>query len=350
MNFKYKFNEFGDNWFYNDFMFAVKKGKPFPPQTVSWDCSRRCNLNCIHCGATKEKYPKELSTQQIKKVIDQLSEEKVKFFGITGGEPLLRKDLIEILEYAFRKGIKTGISTNGYFIDKNISKKISNAGTYSIQISLDGNQKIHNYIRGNNQSFQKVIDAIKNLKKEKIKIISVATVVTPINLDYLEEIKEILLNLKVKYWRIIPIMPIGKGENEKLKLNKTQLKQVLDFVKSNKNKLKIQIGENLPFLKNYEEKIRNSPLKCPVGFNTCCIGVDGHVRGCPEMPDTEKFREGNILESSFSEIWKKGFKKYRERIILKEDKRCSACKDKDKCFGGCWVMREGKNNCVHDLL
>ena len=92
------------------------------------------------------------------------------------------------------------------------------------------------------------------------------------------------------------------------------------------------------------------PYVCPVGFTTCCIGVSGHVRGCPEQPDTEKFREGSILEKPFKEIWNTGFKRYRNRQVLKTDPKCVSCKHKFDCYGGCWVMRESKNQCIYELL
>ena len=72
---------------------------------------------------------------------------RLRFFGATGGEPLLRKDLIEVLEYATKKGIRTGFATNGFFLDEKVARKIKDAGISSIQVSLDGTEEIHNKIR-----------------------------------------------------------------------------------------------------------------------------------------------------------------------------------------------------------
>lgn len=348
-NFRYNFNKLRNSFFYQDFNYFLKKGKPFPPVMVAWDCSRKCNLHCVHCGAVKEQYKEELKTYAVKKLIDNLSLIGVKFFGATGGEPLLRKDLLEVLEYAYKKGMRTGFATNGFFIDEKMAKKIKEAGIYSIQISLDGSQEVHNKIRGNNQSFQRTINAIKNLQKEKIKLISVGTTITPINFNELEKLRDLLINLRIKRWRICVIMPIGRADKN-LSLNSNQLRKLLEFIKLNKKRIDIQVGENLPFLAEYEKMIRNHPTTCPVGFTACCIGVSGNVRGCPEMPDTENFIEGNILKEKFSEIWKNGFKKYRSRQILSTDKKCVQCKNRDDCFGGCWVMRKGNMHCIYDLL
>ncbi|MAG07336.1 hypothetical protein CMI46_00795 [Candidatus Pacearchaeota archaeon] len=349
-NIWYKITKLRDNIYFSDFNYYLTKGKVFPPSYVLWDCSRRCNLNCAHCGAIKEKYEKELTTEQIKNLVDQLAKIKTRFFAATGGEPLLRKDILDVMKYATDKGIKTGLATNGFFIDEKKAKEIKDAGILSIQVSLDGTEETHNKIRGNNLSFQRATNAIKLLHKQNIKIVSVATTVTPMNFNDLKNLKEILLKSNVSTWRICVIMPIGRAERKELLLNPKQLKELFEFVSSNKDKIKIQIGENLPFLAEYETKIRKSPLVCPVGFMACCIGVDGNVRGCPEMPDIEKFREGSILEKPFIDIWRNEFKRYRNREAIKTDKKCATCQNKEECYGGCWVMREGDIQCIHDLL
>jgi len=321
-----------------------------PPSYVLWDWKRICNLNCKHCGAVKERYKNELSTKDIKGLIDQLAKINTRFFAATGGEPFMRKDILEVMTYASKKGLKTGLATNGYFIDEKKAEEIKKSGISSIQVSLDGLEKTHNKIRGNNLSFQRAINTIIYLIKQKIRLVSVSTTVTPINFKEMPELKKLLLKIGVKTWRICIIMPIGRAEKKELLLNPDQINKLLKFISLNKEKIKILVGENLPFLAEYEEKIRNSPLTCPVGFTACCIGVDGNVRGCPEMPDVKKFREGSILETPFLEIWKKGFKRYRIREAITKDKKCISCKDKEKCYGGCWVMREGNIQCIHDLL
>jgi len=350
MNLRYELSKLKGVFFFSDFVHDLSKGKIIPPYYVLWDCTRRCNLNCAHCGATKEKYARELSTVDIMGLVDQLAAFKVNFFAATGGEPLMRKDLLEIMAYASGKGIGTGFATNGFFIDKATAKRIKEAGIYSVQVSLDGTEEIHNGIRGNNESFRRATDAIRFLKDEKVELVTAATTVTPMNLSVIGGLKDVLVGLGVKEWRICLVMPIGRAEKKKLMLSPMELRQLFDFIYSNRKAITIRIGENLPYLAEYEKKVRDSPNTCPVGFTACCIGVDGNVRGCPEMPDKEKNREGNILEKPFHEIWTKGFKRYRERESIKTDLKCAKCKNKEDCYGGCWVMREGGTQCIFDLL
>jgi len=330
--------------FQKSFLLSYEIGEVPPPKFVIWDCTRRCNLNCEHCGAKKEKYSIELTTQQVKDLVKKLSEYKVKYFVVTGGEPLLRQDLFEIFSFTKENGLKTGLATNGFFVNESNSKAIAN-NFDSVQISLDGSQEIHNKIRGNKEAFQKVISAINLLQKNNCKQITISSVITPSNIKDLENLGEIVKNLGVDIWKIVSVMPIGKIEqNDNLYLNQQEFLKLLNFVKENKKKLKIEFGENLGYLGKYDKEVRNELFFCPVGFLACCIGVNGDVRGCPEQPDTPDFREGNILEKDFSEIWEKGFKKYRDREFL-QDETCRKCKFKNDCNGGCWVMRLKDINC-----
>jgi len=120
--------------------------------------------------------------------------------------------------------------------------------------------------------------------------------------------------------------------------------KLLEFVKNNKKGLKIELGENLGFLGEYDKKVRREVFFCPVGFLTCCVGVNGEIRGCPEQPDNSYFREGNILKKDFRKIWQEGFKKYRDKKFL-QDRSCKKCKFQNNCGGGCWVMRLDNINC-----
>ena len=98
----YSLHKLKDDFFYSDFVHNLKMGRATPPLYVLWDSTRRCNLHCAHCGASKETYGRELSTREIKALVDQLAQMKAGFFAATGGEPLLRKDLLEVMEKLMR--------------------------------------------------------------------------------------------------------------------------------------------------------------------------------------------------------------------------------------------------------
>jgi radical SAM protein with 4Fe4S-binding SPASM domain len=307
---------------------------------------------CEHCGATKESYNQELTFDEIKKVISDIALMKTQMFAVTGGEPFMRKDLLDILGFAHSQGLKTGIATNGFLIDEQMVQKIKEVGVGSIQISLDGLETTHNMIRGNSLSFQRAINALQYLQELDLPLLSVATTLTKRNYAELEKIWELLVDIQVKTWRISIVMPIGRVETkERFLLDASQLHHMLTFIAENTGKpINIQVGENLPYLAQYEEQIRGEPFLCPVGITSLCIGVDGNIRGCPEQPDIPFFIEGNIRKNSIADIWQNGFKKYRNDELLSTDETCRECTNKWNCFGGCHVMRLGNIHCIYNLI
>ncbi len=352
MNLRYELARLGTDYYLSGVSVAYQQGKAVPPpRYVLWDCTRRCNLHCLHCGATGESYAEELTTAQICSVVEQLAALRVEMFAVTGGEPLLRPDLLEVLSYAGQRGMKTGIATNGFLLNAKMAQRMATARVHSVQVSLDGLEDLHTAIRGHSGSFVRAVNAVQSLQQAGVPLLSVATTVTPYNLEALGALYSRLEMLRVKMWRLSVIMPIGRALENPGELTPAQLIALLEFIKTHDSpRLRVYLAENLPYLGPWEKRLRHAPLICPVGFTACCIGVDGHVRGCPELDDTEENREGSILEQPFAQIWQQGFGRYRERRILMEDRACTTCKDRRLCWGGCWVMRSGGRQCIYPAL
>jgi radical SAM protein with 4Fe4S-binding SPASM domain len=350
MALNYSFARIKQDIFLRAFSVLSEHGRTIAPHSVVWDATRKCNLDCIHCAA-RDEYARELSFEEVKTLIDTLSGMNVSSFQVTGGEPLMRKDMPEILSYASEKGLKTSLATNGYLVDEKKAEEIVAAGVFLVQVSVDGTMQAHNYIRNDQKSFERAISAVGYLKESSCPKVSVASTVMPCNLDTLADLREILIEKNVDFWNIGTVMPAGKARNKpELYLNQERFRLLMDFIVGSKKVMEIDLGENFPFLGAYEGKIRKRPLICPAGIISCCVGVDGHVRGCPDQEDSEKNREGSILEEGFANIWAKGFTRYRSREILKTDDRCSSCASKDACLGGCHVMRVGGMQCIKDYV
>lgn len=352
MNLQYKLERYAAAYYRKKIFNYVKQMKTIPPPSyVLWDCTRRCNLRCEHCGATKKIYDRELSSEEIKTVISDLKEMGTQMFSVTGGEPFMRNDLIDILAFAHLQDMKTGIATNGFFIDKAMIQNIDEAGVDSIQISLDGLEKMHNAIRGNSQSYQRAIQALQLLQDIDLSVLSIATTLTKRNFSELEKLWRLIIDFQIKIWRISIVMPIGRAESkERFLLDASELQHLFMFIEEHDKPVDIRIAENLPYLAQYEESIRSEPFFCPVGITACCIGVDGNIRGCPEQPDKPEFIEGNVLQTPIADIWQQGFKKYRLNEVLVKDETCIQCPKKYNCYGGCHVMRIANIHCIHDLL
>ena len=139
---------------------------------VVWNMTRRCNLKCIHCYSNSADidYPDELTTQEAKKMIDDLAAFGSPVLLFSGGEPLMRKDLLELAKYATDKGMRAVISTNGTLITKDIAAELKKIGLSYVGVSLDGLQPTHDRFRGRKGAFEKAIEGIRNCREAGIKV------------------------------------------------------------------------------------------------------------------------------------------------------------------------------------
>ena len=138
------------------------RGTPRP--VVVWNCTRQCNLSCIHCyaNASNQKSAEEMDTASGKAFIHDLAEFGVPVMLFSGGEPLLRDDLFGLASLAREQGIRVALSTNGTLITEEIADKIRNVGFAEVGISLDGIESTNDRFRGNRGAYQAAIKGIRN--------------------------------------------------------------------------------------------------------------------------------------------------------------------------------------------
>src|SRR3990170_7398584 len=155
------------------------------PLVVSWNVTLKCNLKCPHCyiNAAERKLPNELSTDAAKMLIHQIAEVSRPLLILSGGEPLLRKDIFELIRYGTEKGLKMGLGSNGSLIDAPTAKRLKEAGVKTVSISLDSSiPERHDTFRGVSGSWEKAISAIKALRDNDL-LVQVNTTVTQDNFD-----------------------------------------------------------------------------------------------------------------------------------------------------------------------
>jgi len=139
---------------------------------VVWNCTQRCNLKCVHCYAQSEDrdYSNEMTTEEAKVMIDDLAEFGAPVLLFSGGEPTLRRDLLELMKYARSKDMRAVISTNGTQITKEKAAQYAEVGLSYVGVSLDGGRETHDKFRGIAGSFDKAIQGIRNSKEAGIKV------------------------------------------------------------------------------------------------------------------------------------------------------------------------------------
>jgi radical SAM enzyme (rSAM/lipoprotein system) len=312
-----------------------------------WECTSRCNIACLHCGSDCKiiedapDMPAEDFLGVAKQIAKKFNPSKV-MIVISGGEPLVRKDLTQVGQRLKEMGFPWGMVSNGYAMTPQLFSKLRNAGLRSATISLDGLKENHDWLRGRNGSFEKAIDAIKLLAGEKDMVYDVVTCVNQRNISELNDIKKLLLSIGVRRWRLFMIDPIGRAaHNPELLLTNGQFRQMLDFIAANRieGRIKTSFGCD-GYLGDYEANVRDGLFFCRAGIQVGSILANGDIGACPNIH--RGFVQGNIYKDNFLDVWENKYHEYRNRKVFKTG-QCKDCKQWKYCRGEGMHLREPGN-------
>jgi len=322
------------------------------PLHVACILTYSCNAQCPHCFAPLHKGSPELVTEDWKKTIDQLAEINIFTVTFTGGEPLLRTDLEDLVEYASQKGVTPGIDTNGYFLTKDKIETLVSAGALGFEISLDGScSHIHDTFRGLPGSFKRVIEAISFIMDEQVDV-GILTVVTTHNVDDILHIIDLLDDMGVRRHTLIRLRNVNGTES--LEPDPEEYIELLKSVFQKQCDLHRQvIYPDLPALyyctsighKSYEELKKTGCIRpCEAGIIKCAINPSGNVLPC----NMSSVSVGNIRETPLKEIWRESpLLKQLRRTKLKQKYPCSECTLNTTCTAGCKALpSQMKDNCI----
>jgi len=266
------------------------------PIFVCWYLTNRCNMHCKYCDIAKIK-SRELSTNQIFNIINELSSLGCKCINFSGGEPLLRKDIGKIIDYAKSKGIYAGINSNGLLVKDKI-EDIKNVDL--LRISFDGLKDVQDFQRGKG-SFDKIIEAINIAKTKGIKT-AVSITITKYNAPFLKEIVEFIEKERIlAHFQPVAPIPLGPISFKKVEIPKDKYSEVIDFlIKSKKNcKFIVNTTAGLRYLK---EKSRKE-IECGAFSINCVIAPNGNLYPCNGLYLwTEAY---NCAEMGFKEAFNK---------------------------------------------
>ena len=298
------------------------------PVNVTWEVTYACNLTCIHClSDSGTKKNSELTTAASQRVIDTLAEQKVFQFNIGGGEPFMRPDFPDLMDYAHTKGMVTCISTNGTLIDEEIARRLDHKQVY-IQVSLDGaTPESNDAIRGKG-SYKKVIKALECMKKRDVEV-SINTVLTRLSYPELDDLVKLAGDFGTKL-RVSRFRPSGRGKASWNELNVSK-QQMIDFSHWLDRHLGVSTGDSF-FSVTTEERRTLGLNMCGACKLTCCISPEGGVYPCAFLQEAE-FKAGKLPVDSFADLWKHSpvFRSFRELEI----KSCESCQRFHLCHGGC---------------
>lgn len=301
-----------------------------PLRQLFWECTLRCNLHCLHCGsdckniATTPDMPAEDFLKAVDQVLPHVDPHKLMVI-ISGGEPLVRKDLEEVGRELHRREMPWGMVSNGLLLTPERLQSLMAAGLTAMTISLDGMEEDHNWMRGNPSSFQCAIRAINLLSQTRLAW-DVVTCVNRRNVKYLPALRQLLITVGVKHWRLFTIFPVGRAkEHPDLQLPDDDFRYLLDFIAENRkqqdNPIELQFACE-GFLGDYEGKVRNNLYQCHAGITVASVLIDGSISACTSI--RSKFYQGNIYQDNLWEVWENRFENYRNRSWAKQGE-CADC-------------------------
>ncbi len=318
-----------------------------------WECTLNCNFFCKHCGSSagKKVYKDELTTKQIKDTLKEVAEHynaKKIMLAITGGEPLLRKDLFEVMGYAHHDlGFNWGLVTNGFLVDENIVKKMKDSGMSSVVVSIDGIGKTHDELRGVEGAYKKATNAVRLISENKAsKIIQVTTTVNKYNFPEIERMYDEFLPLGMNSWRLMNVDPIGRAElNKDLMLDGKELKWLLEYLKKMRKEAPIEFTYGCEgFLGlDFEGETRDWNFYCGTGINVASILHNGDIFVCPNVPRRKELIQGNVKEDSFVDVWENKFELMRKKDRTSCEE-CANCEWWEECLGGSFHLWDFENN------
>jgi radical SAM protein with 4Fe4S-binding SPASM domain len=321
---------------------ATQITEKYVPLVISWNVTLRCNLKCSHCyiNAKETKLPDELSTDAAKMLIHQITEVSRPLLILSGGEPLLREDIYEIIRYGADRGLKMGMGSNGMLIDNEVARKLKDAGMWTVAISLDSCiSDRHDEFRGVEGCWQHAINAIKALKKVGIEV-QVNCTVTRQNYDEIDDIMALAESLGVDNFHLFFLVPTGRGTDIK-DITPEMYEEMITSTLSKTTKYKLNVKPSCAPQFMRVAKDQNIDMSrwvrgCMAGIYYCRIYPSGEVTPCPYMP----ISLGNIRERSFKDIWfnSEVFKALRDFDQLKG--KCGLCEHRCAC-GGCRARAYG---------
>jgi len=330
---------------------------------VVWNVTQRCNLKCVHCYAhAKDRvFENELTTEEGKRLLDNLAEFGVPVILFSGGEPLVRKDLPELAAYAVQKGMRAVISTNGTLISPAMARTLKEIGLSYVGISLDGMEAINDRFRGVKGAYKSALEGIKNCQAAGIKV-GLRFTINKANVDEIPAIFDLLEKMDIPRVCFYHLVYAGRGSNlveEDLSLadSRAAVDLIIDRTKDlhdrglAKEVLTVDNHADGPYV--YMRLLKEDPararevlelLKMNEGNNSGrgigCVSWDGEVYADQFW---RHYSFGNVRQRPFAEIWTDTSNELMGK--LKEKKkhvsgRCATCCWLDVCGGNFRVRAE----------
>ena len=312
-----------------------------PPIAVQWVATNRCNLRCRHClSSSGRAEASELDTSEVLDLMEQLADMPVEMISVTGGEPLLREDMFEVIGRARHLGLQVSMNTNGALV-RMFERELHDARLVSVNVSIDGLKEAHNFIRRSETSYDEATDAMEFLASTGV-LVSAVTTVNRDNYAQLNELFHVVATSGATVWQLQATVPGGRAAADDLwRLTPLEWENVRKFVAAKRSYFDVHFAGGMAYCGPDAQDVKDSPFFCTAGITTCTVNADGTVVGCFGWP--KELSEGNIRERSFADIWYNGFGRFRNPHY---PEGCRGCEEFNVCHGGCSVARYYNSQCL----
>jgi mycofactocin biosynthetic radical S-adenosylmethionine protein MftC len=307
------------------------------PICLTWELTYACNLACIHClSSSGRRDPRELTTEECKRVIDELERMQVFYVNIGGGEPTVRRDFWELVDYAVAHHVGVKFSTNGSRITPERAAKLAQSDYVDVQVSLDGaTAAVNDSVRGPG-SYATAITAMERLADAGFEGFKLSVVVTRENVSQLDEFKALADRYRAQL-RITRLRPSGRAVDvwDRLHPTATQQRELYEWLLAHGED--VLTGDSFFHLSAYGAPLPGLNL-CGAGRVVCLIDPIGDVYACPFVIHDE-FRAGNVRDSGgFAGVWRES-ELFADLRAPQHAGACSSCEMFDKCRGGCMAAK-----------
>lgn len=315
-------------------------GRAYELKDLFWEVTKRCNARCSFCGSScgLQAAEGELTTEEIIRVFREIAQDTDAsriMINITGGEPLMRQDLFDVMSECVRLGFRWGMVSNGMLITPEVIGRMKAAGMKTISVSLDGLQETHERLRGVPGSFGRVLAALRLLREaDFLEHIQVTTVINRQNIGELEALRELLLPLGLNSWRVAIVDGIGRASGkDELLLGPDELRRYLDFIHAHSGDAELPVETSCSHFLGYrDETLGRPPFRCRTGVSVGSILANGDIFVCPNVPREPSLIQGNVRRDRFMKVWREGFAPFRDPE-LRRGKACADCPDWPACRG-----------------
>jgi len=307
------------------------------PICLTWELTYACNLSCVHClSSSGRRDPRELSTAECRAVIDELKRMQVFYVNIGGGEPTVRPDFWDLVEYATGHHVGVKFSTNGVQITAGRARQLAASDYVDVQISLDGaTAEVNDAVRGPG-SYATALRAMEHLAAAGFRGFKISVVITRQNVGQLDQFKAIADRFGAQL-RLTRLRPSGRGADvwDELHPTAAQQRQLYDWLL--KHGEQVLTGDSFFHLAAYGDPLPGLNL-CGAGRVVCLIDPVGDVYACP-FAIHDSFLAGSVRgPGGFAAVW-------RESELFTDLRRpqtggaCTSCSAYDSCRGGCMAAK-----------